>query len=227
MKAISFIIALFMSISMIAQSTEIKEQESKRVYDPEAKKILDKVSKKYNAYKAIKVKVLLNTYNKDAEINDNQDLEITLSGNKYRIKVDSSLVMICDGESAWNVDLEEMTGTQEEYEESDDQSEITPSNIWTIYEKGFQYVLIEEKTVNGVKQQVIDLIPEDNELDYFKIKMTLKKDNQEIVNMKVLGKDGTHYTYELSDFNSSPELGDNAFKFDASEFPNVEMEDIR
>ncbi len=42
----------------------------KGMYDPAAKKILDKVSQKYNGYKAMKVDVSLNTINRDADINN-------------------------------------------------------------------------------------------------------------------------------------------------------------
>ncbi len=43
----------------------------------------------------------------------------------------------------------------EAYESSDEEGEITPTNLFTIYEKGFYYVLLDEKTVGIVEYERI------------------------------------------------------------------------
>ena len=53
---------------------------------------------------------------------------------------------------------------------------MDPSKLFTIYEEGFDYQFIEEKTVDGVPVYIIDLIPDDEEIEYTKIDPTKHKD---------------------------------------------------
>lgn len=220
MKTLVVFILTFSSIIGYAQ-------KDNTLYHPDAKKILDKVSAKYNAYKAMQVDVSLNTINKDADINTTTNMNITLSGDKYKITVDKDLIMYCDGESIWNISVTDNEGTQEEYDISQSNEEITPSNIWTIYEKGFQYIINAEMTKGTITSVEIDLAPENKDLDYFKIRMSVNKKTNEIISMRVFAKDGTHYVYKLDNFIANPKVDDNNFKFIQANHPDVEMEDMR
>jgi outer membrane lipoprotein-sorting protein len=221
MRTLSILLVTLFTFNVFAQDTE------EGMYDPAAKKILDKVSQKYNGYKAMKVDVSLNTINRDADINNTSEMKIILSGTKYQIHVDEDLIMYCDGASIWNINTEDKEGTIEEYEEDASGEEITPSNIWTIYEKGFQYSLTEQVTEENVKKVTIDLAPENKDLDYFKIRMVLNEKTHDIISMRIFAKDGTHYVYTLKNFEANPSTNDDTFKYNPANHPGVEMEDMR
>ena len=55
----------------------------------------------------------------------------------------------------------------------------------------------------------------------------IDKNAKYIKRMKVFDKNGTHYTYQVTSFNSKANLEDSFFKFDASKHPGVHIEDLR
>jgi hypothetical protein len=78
MRTLSILLVTLFTFNVFAQDTE------EGMYDPAAKKILDKVSQKYNGYKAMKVDVSLNTINRDADINNTSEMKIILSGTSIK-----------------------------------------------------------------------------------------------------------------------------------------------
>lgn len=223
MKALYLLIAVAITFISAAQNAGADAT----MYDANAKKILDQMSKKYKGYNSMYAQVEFKNENKAAGIDQKSEIKITLSGTKYSITVDSTMILLNDDTTTCSISLEDEEGTMESYEASNSNEEITPSNIWTIYEKGFYYILAEPTTFKGKPAHVIDLAPENKDLDYFKIKMTVNKEDKSIMSMRVLFKDGTHHVYNLELFKANVKVDNSTFKFNSKDYPEVEMEDLR
>ncbi|MGM0408983.1 MAG: LolA family protein, partial [Bacteroidota bacterium] len=102
-----------------------------------------------------------------------------------------------------------------------------PQEIFTIYEKDFKYQLIDKYTENGVSKAIVDLYPFDLELDYSRIRMEIDTDRYQLQSVTIFGKDGSHYSISFYNYQTNIELEDSYFTFDESEYPNIEIIDMR
>ena len=74
--------------------------------------------------------------------------------------------------------------------------------------------------------QIIDLTPKNGQ-SYYKIRIVVDKAKKEIIRTSIYEKDNTIYTYYFDTFTTNTALDDSNFKFNASKFPGVEVNDMR
>ncbi len=214
MKAKTIVTGLFLlaNTTLFAQS------------DAQSSAILKSVSAKYKSYTAIKADFSVLTEDPKAKTKDTQNGTVSLKGGKYKLEIKGQEVT-CDGKTVWTFVKDANEVQISEPNTSEDA--LTPSNIFTMYEKGFEYKFIEEKT-EGTKQiQVIDIKPLDAKKNFFKIRLTIDKADKNIVRSEVFNKNGSHITYSIRNFTGSAQLTDAMFSFDKSKHPGVEVVDLR
>ena len=107
-----------------------------------------------------------------------------------------------------------------------DAQDINPSEIFTIYKKGFNYKYAGETVVGGKKIQKIELTPQDKSKPYFKVKLDIEKASYKINNMSVLSKNGINSDYAITTFSSNLTMNDTFFKFDEKTKPGVVIIDL-
>lgn len=192
-----------------------------------AKTILDDISKKTKAYTSISAKFIYKLENKEQGINESQEGSILLKGKKYRIKV-AGQELISDAKSVWTY-LKDANEVQvNNYEENTKEGAISPSNIFTIYEKGFKYKWEKEEKEGTTVFDIITLIPDDpKDKQYHSIRLKVDKKLGQIMEIKVNGKDGNNYTYKVLDFKTNLAIEDAQFTFDKTKYPKVEVIDLR
>ena len=79
----------------------------------------------------------------------------------------------------------------------------------------------------GADFNVIDLIPEDADEQFFKVRMKISKSKNLIKSWEIFDKNGNNYTYAILSFNPDNSISDSYFEFDASKHPGVEVVDLR
>lgn len=193
--------------------------------DPQAKKILDGVSAKNKTFKSVNIKFQYSMDNEQEDIHESQEGSLLLQGEKYKLKM-SGAEIYCDGETQWNhlVESEEVQMTEPEYEEGT----LSPTNIFTIYEKGFKYQYIKEEVKAGKTLQLIKLFPEDaNDKPYHTINLYVDKVKKQLYSIIIVGKEGDNYTYKILALTANPPTTSADFKFDTVKNPDVEVIDLR
>ena len=189
-----------------------------------AKGILDKVNKTFKSLSTLSadIKILIETEGKNA-MKEEQSGKMVLKGDKYFLKLGNQEVY-CNGVYQWTyfVDLKEVQKSK--YEPSDD--EISPNNLFKLYEKGFESFYINEEVIGGITYHVIDLVPTDKKKSFFKIKLWVDKNQNLIGKTKVFEKKGTKYTYSLTNMKSNLPVAESTFEFDAKKNTGVEMIDL-
>ena len=106
-----------------------------------AKSILDLLSKKTKSFSSIKAE-FTNTFSSTiTDLNESQNGTIYLKDNSYKLELESQII-ISDGETNWIylIDEEEVNIT----EIDDEENELNPSKIFTMYEDGYNYKFIKE-----------------------------------------------------------------------------------
>jgi outer membrane lipoprotein-sorting protein len=108
-----------------------------------------------------------------------------------------------------------------------DPDELSPTNVFTIYETGFDSYYLNASVLNGVPVHNIDLVPTDKDKPYFKIRLVIDQQKLQILQAIVFDKNGAKYTYAISNFVPNKALADASFMFNKASYPGVEVIDMR
>jgi outer membrane lipoprotein-sorting protein len=190
--------------------------------DPQALEILDAMSKRYQSMPAFTANFSYIMENEAEDIDEKFEGIITVKDNKYRLQM-SGQEIINDGSSEWTYLKDDNEVTISEYDDSEE--EITLSNIFSIYKTGYKYLFLESKE-NGTLD-VVDLVPEDRDKTFYKIRMEIKKADNQLKNFRIFDKSGSRYLYQINDFAVNDTITDRDFVFDEKKHPGVEVVDFR
>jgi len=213
-RLLTFITTLLISFSLLAQS------------DPKAKEILDQLSKKTKSYSTIKADFNYTLDNIEDDIHETQSGSIAIKGDKYFLQIAGQEIR-SNGKTIWTY-LKEAEEVQISEIEEDNEDLITPTSIFTMYEKGFRQQFISEKNIGGVNTAIIHIFPLDlDEKSYHTVKLYINKDKMQISKVEIMGKEGETYTYTIKSFQANVNLSDDYFSFNTASYPDVEVVDLR
>jgi outer membrane lipoprotein-sorting protein len=192
--------------------------------DPKALEVLDAMSEKYQSIDGFRAKLVYKLENPTEKLNETFRGEITVMGDKYRLKIGEQEI-INNGSTIWTYLKEVNEVNIDNYYPEDDP--MAPAKIYTIYREGYKYSFVEESKEKGQVVQVVDLEPDNKDEPFFKIRLTIDKQDKTLVNYKVFDKNGNRYLWTVSDFEPDRQLTANYFEFDPSEYKDVEVIDLR
>lgn len=204
---------------LVSVSKPLQEQMN----DPQAKVVLDKVSNKFKSIAAIHAKFTQNIESPGGKTTTKTG-EVFLKAGKFRIQF-SDQIIYCDQQSVWTYLKDNNEVQVNDYEPS--QEDITPSNIFNIYESDFFYIKQESEIISGVSCHVIDLAPKDKTRTYFKIRLWIDSKTNIAKRVKIFDKNGYRYVYNINSVNTTIQLTDAFFKFNKADYPGVTVEDQR
>lgn len=184
-----------------------------------AKSILDLLSNKTKSYSSIKAEFTNTFSNTITDLNESQSGTIYLKENAYKLELESQII-ISDGETNWIylIDEEEVNIT----EIDDEENELNPSKIFTIYEDGYNYKFINE----GSNVYQINLIPKESS-PFSKVELFINKHKMQISSFNMIDKQGSNYKYTIDSFETNIEFNNDFFIFNTKEYPDVEVIDLR
>lgn len=195
--------------------------------DKKAKDILEKVTSTTQSYSSISASFNYVMNNEAEGIHEENKGQILLKGQQFHLKLlQLGMEIFNNGKTVWTYmkDAGEVTVA----EADDEMNEMMdPSTLFTIYEKGFNYQFVEEKTVEGVPVYIIDLFPENEEIEYSKIRIQVDKQRMLIRQAEMVGKEGNSYLVLVEDLKTNVPVKDSDFEFKAEDHPGVEVIDLR
>jgi len=189
-------------------------------YDPKALTTLDEMSKKYSTMSGFKAGFTYSMSNPQAGINESSNGTIIVKGSKFHLLMGNQEV-INNGTTVWTYLKDANEVNISTYDPEDD--DITPTKIYTIYKKGYKYILIDENATT----QTIDLIPENRNNPFFKVRLLIDKKDKNIKSWKIFEKSGNTYDYTVKTFTPNLVLKDTEFLFDKTKYKGVEVVDLR
>lgn len=201
-------------------SLEIQAQK-----DPKAKVVLDGMSKKFQAMKAFTGNFDF-TFQDGAGISDRQSGDIAVKGNQYRVKLPEQ-ELFNNGKTVWTFI---QTSTYQEVtinDVSQMDGELTPSNIYNLYTSGFGYKLLAEKQFQGKSVQVAELIAEQKNTPFQKVRLLIDKSTLDLLGWEMYDGQGGMFSYTLKNLKAQPALSDSYFSFDVKKYPGIEIIDLR
>ena len=201
----------------------MKSQEQ----DPKAKAILDELSKVTKTHKTITSDFVLKMFNKDKKQIEKQDGKVQVKGQKFRLVIPGN-VIVCDSKTIWNHNKDAKEVTIKHFD-ADNDEQLNPSKIFTLYETGYKYKFDKEEKTGAVMCSVIDLFPniKPEKKKFHTIKLFVNKTKKQIVQVKMLMKDGGTQVYEIKSLKQDVEMPDNTFIFDLKGFKADQINDER
>lgn len=212
---------LFAFIFSVNASSAQESAETRK-----AAKILNQVSKHYKTLKSLKTSFEIQITEPGAKKSSIEKGTLYLSGNKFKIELPDNEI-VCNGKTQWFY----MKGVNEvhisKYEPATDQ--ITPNNIFTIYEKGFKYRWLEQKTEGANTVDIIELIPKDKQesKEYTKIKLTIDSKAKKILGSEIFYRSGRQMKYKLLDQVENIPVNDKFFEFDPNSKKGISVVDLQ
>lgn len=222
MKKLLFpLFALLLSGSTYAQSAAQPEKN-----DPEAKKVLDKIRKKYEAYKTLEA-----SFNLSIEVpgqpKEVQKGKISQEGDKFRLEMDQQII-VSDAKTTW-VYLKKNNEVQiNNAQPGADNGFLTPKELLKRYQKGdFLYAINDKVTENGKVITLIEFKPKDKNSEYSKFRLSIDEKAGTIQGIKAFSKDGSRYSFDISRLSTNKSFVAGTFGFDTKKYPGVHVEDLR
>lgn len=195
--------------------------------DPKAKTILDEISKITKAYKTISADVVFTVYDKDKKVVDKpQAWKVLVKGQKFRLEIPGTII-VCDGKTLWNYNKDAKEVTIKNFDPNNE--EQNPSTIFTMYESGYKYKYDKEVTLNKIVCHGIDLYPtvKPEKKKFHTVKLFINKIKKQIVQLKMMMKDGGMQVYDIKTMKTNTEMPDNMFTFDLKGFKADQINDER
>jgi outer membrane lipoprotein-sorting protein len=192
--------------------------------DTKALKILDEMSDKYKSIPAYKANFEYTLNNPNEGVNEDLTGEIVVKGEKFRLKLGGQEI-INNGKTVWTYLPEANEVNIDNYDPNE--GDMNPSTMYSAYRKGYKYVFLEERTEDGTVYNVVDLIPENRNNQFFKVRMKIDKEDKTLKSWEMFDTAGNVYMHTITSFDPNIDIANNYFEFDKSKHKGVEVIDLR
>lgn len=196
----------------------------------QSKPILDKASAVNNGFKTISTDFTFTSIDLQSVNTITEKGKIQMKAEKYRLKLTNSEI-IFDGKSVYHYipasNEVNITNPEPAKVEKGDFFISNPRDVFSFYTKNFKNKWIAEVLVNGKACHEIDLYPNDLKTKYTRITMHIDKGSYQIVDIKLIFKNGERQSVEFSNFKPNTAIADSEFTFDQSKYPGIIVNDMR
>ena len=228
MKIVQSLLTLLLLFVCLAPAAAQDQYISAADSDPEAKRLLESIRKKYDGYRTMTADFRLElafpgqpVETQRGSLSRRGDLVHFKLGNQEGIINDEAAYFILHGSR--EVQINDLP------EPGEATGMLTPQTLFSFYE-GDQYVLALQGTEqsNGRDLQVVEMKPLDRDAsDFTKLRLLVDQQSQEIVSVKAFSRDGSTYTFYLEATQGNPALAADTFTFQQTDFPGYHVEDLR
>lgn len=222
-KQFLLLLALFSSsVTLLAQLPTAPPETN----DPAAKKVLDKIRKKYDAYKTLDAKFTL-TIEVPGEPKQVQKGSIAQDGKKFRLEMNDQTV-VSDGVTTWAYQKNLNEVQINKADPNDANSLMSPKELLGRYQKGdFLYAITDKVTEAGKLLTLIEFKPKGKNSEYSKLRIAIDEKAGTIYSVKGFAKDGSRYTFVITSLAPNKALPAAQFVFDPKQYKGIRVEDLR
>lgn len=211
-KGFLILTALFFGLSAVAQ-------------DKKAEAILDAMSAKYKALKTFNANFTYGVEGVNMKLSNVFTGNVTVKGNKFKLKT-AGQEIFNNGKDIYTYVKETNEVNISDFNPNDD-SDFSPTKIYSIYKKGYKYIFKEEKKEGATSYEVVELSPTSGKSNVAKIQISVNKSDKSIKTWKVWDKSGKKTVFRIDKFVPNVPAADALFTFDKAKYPGVEVVDLR
>jgi outer membrane lipoprotein-sorting protein len=209
----------FLLFALISLSTTVAQTK-----DPKAKQLLSEVNEKVNSYDNIQISFKYVLENESENIRQETRGKVTLQGDKYVLDI-LGIQRFFDGKTLYTISSEDEEVTiSNEY--SEEENTISPSQLFSFFESGFNYKMDIIQNKMGRKIQYIKLTPIDSETEIKYALLGIDIKTKHIYNLIEIGENNTKTTLNVLEFNTNTPLSQSFFNFDASKYSDYYINNL-
>jgi len=203
-------------LSLVFSLSEVSAQKN-------AEQLLKTVIDNTKSYKTLEVDFSYRMLNSEAGIDEIKKGSVSMMGDAYKLKMAGQMV-VCDAKTVWTYLEDSQEVMVSNVEKSEDA--ITPSSILTSYYEDFKASFTNDKSNTAKGLKTIELKP--NKVKKFvKIQIGINETKQQIVNFSIFDNGGNTFVYDITKMTPNTPMKDADFKFNAAEYPGVDVVDMR
>lgn len=204
MRSILLLFTLLTSSLLLAQN------------DSKAKALLDEVSQKVKSYENISLTFKYALENAAENINQETRGNVVMSGEKYKLNI-LGITRIFDGSKLYTISAEDEEVVISEENDNDEET-VTPSEMLSFYEEGFNFKMDIIQNVSGRKIQYVKLTPIKSNSSIKSVLLGIDNNTKHIYKLIEIGKNGTKTILTVNSFKTNEALSKTLFTFDASKY---------
>lgn len=181
-----------------------------------AKQLLKEVSNKVKSYENIEIDFKYNLNNKKENVSQETRGKVVLSGDKYVLEM-LGVTRVFDGKKIFTIIPEDEEVTISNYS-PEMSAEITPSQMLTFYENGYEAKMDIVQDIKGRKIQYVALKPIKPNAEVKEVLLGIDVQTKHIYKLIQVDNNNTEYTVTVQAFKSNQPISANLFVFDAKKY---------
>lgn len=191
--------------------------------DQRAQSILDAMSKYYKSLKSYQASFTFASAGGGSKESYKGDL--TVKDAKFHLLLGGQEIFT-DGKTMYTYVKESNEVNVQDYE-GGNVSELNPTQIYSIYKKGFSYRFLKEQKQGSRTAEVIELTPNRPKSPIASLQISVDKADKSVRNWLIINKDGKRTSYTITKFTPNVNAPDALFAFNKAKYPGVEVVDLR
>lgn len=192
--------------------------------DPDAQTLLNEMSAKVNEYDNMVLEFKYALDNSEENIHQDTRGDICLVGDNYVLNI-LGITRIFDGEKLITISPEDEEVTISK-QNTTEENTITPSQLLTFYEEGYNYKMDIIQNVRGRKIQYIKLNPIDSNSEISYVLLGIDTNTKHVYNLIEIGSNGTKTTLTINAFKINQPLSETLFTFDAAKYSDYYINNL-
>jgi len=192
--------------------------------DPDVQTLLNEMSAKVNEYDNMVLEFKYALDNSEENIHQDTRGDITLVGDNYVLNI-LGITRIFDGEKLITISPEDEEVTISK-QNTTEENTITPSQLLTFYEEGYNYKMDIIQNVRGRKIQYIKLNPIDSNSEISYVLLGIDTNTKHVYNLIEIGSNGTKTTLTINAFKINQPLSETLFTFDAAKYSDYYINNL-
>jgi len=195
-------------------------------YAQNADDLLSRLSAEAKGYGSIQATYTSKLIDRASDFESVQKGSIQIDGDQFHLDLGDYRIY-SDGVTIWTYEVAVNDCYVEDAEMMAEEG-MDPSKLFTIWEDDFKNEWKGHLKINGKPVTHINLYPfGEKEKPFHTIQLYIDEANLRLVRAVVKGREGTDVTYEVDTFQPNAAIENGLFKFDASQFPGVNVIDNR
>ncbi len=215
---IIIILSVFTSIMINAQPYERSDY-----YKEKGHELIKKAGDKIKSYESLILDFKYIVENKENNIHESSPGKTFLKGDKFNISLDD-YQYISDGNTVWTY-LKDVGEIHVSYAENLEQS-MNPVYLLQDFQEHYEAKLIRQENYAGELVYLVDAIPNQPQ-SFFKYRTAIIDETYTLSYIKAYDRHGGTYKIRIEEIHKNPTISDEKFIFDKTDYPDMDIIDLR
>lgn len=195
--------------------------------DPQAAQLLEQISNQYKNASSLHSDFTL-TIQLPEMAEEVQNGKVFQMDKKIHVVLDQNEI-ISNGDNVYIIMKDQNVAQLHNYSVLEQEGKMmNPFAMLDIYKSDeYVYGIVGTETIENKNYTAIEFKPNDRYSEYSKVRVTIDEKLKQPKYIKVFVKDGSQYILSIDNVKIGDSIPANEFEFNKSDYPNIQLEDLR